>query len=36
MKEGFRMIKVFWNEHKIAESENTEFVEGNHYFPLFY
>jgi uncharacterized protein (DUF427 family) len=28
-----RMIKAVWNGTVIAESEKTEIVEGNHYFP---
>ncbi len=27
------MIKAIWNGAVIAESERTEIVEGNHYFP---
>ena len=27
------MAKAIWNEHVIAESDNTVVVEGNHYFP---
>ncbi len=27
------MVKAIWNGKVIAESENTEIVEGNHYFP---
>ena len=27
------MPKAVWNGHVIAESDNTEVVEGNHYFP---
>ena len=27
------MIQAIWNETVIAESETTEIVEGNHYFP---
>ena len=26
------MPKAVWNGHVIAESDNTEVVEGNHYF----
>ncbi|NVN85452.1 MAG: DUF427 domain-containing protein [Rhodopseudomonas sp.] len=28
------MVKAVWNETIIAESDRTEIVEGNHYFPL--
>ena len=27
------MAKAMWNDHVIAESDNTVVVEGNHYFP---
>lgn len=27
------MPKAVWNGHVIAESDHTEMVEGNHYFP---
>jgi uncharacterized protein (DUF427 family) len=27
------MAKAMWNDHVIAESDNTVIVEGNHYFP---
>ena len=27
------MVKAIWNEHVIAESDDTVVVEGNHYFP---
>ena len=27
------MAKAIWNDTVIAESDNTEMVEGNHYFP---
>ncbi len=27
------MPKAIWNNKILAESDNTEFVEGNHYFP---
>ena len=27
------MAKAIWNGQIIAESDNTEIVEGNHYFP---
>ena len=27
------MIKAIWNETVLAESDQTEVVEGNHYFP---
>ncbi|NJC22221.1 uncharacterized protein (DUF427 family) [Arthrobacter pigmenti] len=27
------MAKAIWNNQVIAESEHTEMVEGNHYFP---
>lgn len=27
-------MKAIWNDQVIAESDNTEFVEGNHYFPI--
>jgi uncharacterized protein (DUF427 family) len=27
------MAKAIWNDHVIAESDNTVVVEGNHYFP---
>jgi uncharacterized protein (DUF427 family) len=27
------MIKAVWNQQILAASENTEVVEGNHYFP---
>lgn len=27
------MVKAIWNDKVIAESEQTEVVEGNHYFP---
>ncbi|HXY37447.1 MAG TPA: DUF427 domain-containing protein [Planctomycetaceae bacterium] len=27
------MAKAIWNNHVIAESDNTVVVEGNHYFP---
>lgn len=27
------MVKAIWNGETIAESDNTELVEGNHYFP---
>ena len=27
------MVKAVWNEKVIAESDNTEIVEGNQYFP---
>ena len=27
------MAKAIWNGKVIAESDNTEIVEGNHYFP---
>src|SRR5580700_6818080 len=30
---GEQMAKAMWNEHVIAESDNTVVVEGNHYFP---
>lgn len=26
-------MKAIWNEKVLAESDNTEVVEGNHYFP---
>ncbi|MDJ0698762.1 MAG: DUF427 domain-containing protein [Woeseiaceae bacterium] len=26
-------MKAIWNDHVIAESDETVFVEGNHYFP---
>jgi uncharacterized protein (DUF427 family) len=26
------MVKAIWNEHVIAESDDTVIVEGNHYF----
>ena len=26
-------MKAIWNDHVIAESDDTVFVEGNHYFP---
>ena len=26
-------MKAVWKDHVIAESDNTEVVEGNHYFP---
>jgi uncharacterized protein (DUF427 family) len=28
------MTKAIWNNHVIAESDDTVVVEGNHYFPL--
>jgi uncharacterized protein (DUF427 family) len=28
------MVKAIWNGKVIAESDETEVVEGNHYFPL--
>ncbi len=28
------MVKAIWNGKVIAESEQTEIVEGNHYFPF--
>lgn len=28
------MVKAIWNGQVIAESDRTEVVEGNHYFPL--
>jgi uncharacterized protein (DUF427 family) len=28
------MVKATWNGQVIAESDRTEVVEGNHYFPL--
>lgn len=28
------MIKATWNGRILAESDHTELVEGNHYFPL--
>lgn len=27
------MVKAFWNNVVVAESDQTELVEGNHYFP---
>lgn len=27
------MVKAFWNNQLIAESNNTKVIEGNHYFP---
>jgi uncharacterized protein (DUF427 family) len=27
------MVKAIWNNHVIAESDETVVVEGNHYFP---
>lgn len=27
-------MKAIWNDHTIAESDDTVVVEGNHYFPL--
>ncbi len=27
------MVKVTWKGKTLAESDNTEVVEGNHYFP---
>jgi uncharacterized protein (DUF427 family) len=27
------MVKAFWNNVVLAESDHTEVVEGNHYFP---
>ena len=27
-------MKAIWNNAVIAESDNTEIVEGNHYFPF--
>ena len=30
---GYQMAKAIWNGVVIAESDNTEMVEGNHYFP---
>ena len=27
------MVKAVWNDTVLAESDNTEVVEGNHYFP---
>lgn len=27
-------MKAIWNDKIIAESDNTEVVEGNHYFPM--
>ena len=27
-------MKAVWNDHVIAESDDTVFVEGNHYFPM--
>ena len=27
------MVKAVWNEQVVAESNRTEIVEGNHYFP---
>ena len=32
-KTGEQMAKAMWNDHVIAESDNTVVVEGNHYFP---
>ena len=26
-------MKAIWNNHVIAESDDTVFIEGNHYFP---
>lgn len=26
-------MKAIWNDHVVAESDNTEVVEDNHYFP---
>ena len=28
------IMKAIWNDVVIAESDNTEIVEGNHYFPF--
>ena len=33
LKEKPDMPKAIWNNVVIAESANTEMVEGNHYFP---
>jgi uncharacterized protein (DUF427 family) len=30
---GQLMTKAIWNDHVIAESDDTVVVEGNHYFP---
>ena len=27
-------MKAIWNDHVIAESDDTVYVEGNHYFPM--
>lgn len=27
-------MKAIWDDHVIAESDDTVFVEGNHYFPM--
>lgn len=27
-------MKAIWNDHVIAESDDTVFIEGNHYFPM--
>lgn len=29
-----KAVKAIWNNRVIAESEATELVEGNHYFPM--
>jgi uncharacterized protein (DUF427 family) len=31
--ERWVMVRAIWNEQVIAESDRTEIVEGNHYFP---
>jgi uncharacterized protein (DUF427 family) len=30
---GELMVKAIWNNHVVAESDQTVVVEGNHYFP---
>jgi uncharacterized protein (DUF427 family) len=32
--EELQMVKAVWNGTIVAESDRTEVVEGNHYFPL--